>query len=212
MDKQSATITQEKEFESKSLLSADDFDRLVRYYEILPSDFFSQRNLYLDTASLVFKRHDCALRFRERNEKFELTLKAKQSDAHLERTISLDSKIAHMLTEQLDQQGHWAVKGDLLDLFRGFSPLEGKSMARVYAVADLVTWRAEIPIEKGLIMLDRSIFYGQTDFEIEVEAHSAPCAQSLLADILSNLGITHQKSQPKIARALSAKHNNCKNL
>lgn len=202
-------LTREREFEAKCLLTREQMRAIAADLGVGEKDFIPQVNIYLDTVDSDFKRQKSALRIRRRRDFCVLTLKSRQSDHHLEQSLPLDERDYSDATKQLTVGGYWEIPEKLLSIFDGFEILsENDDTLKVMEIATIRTERAVVDTAGGQIMLDQSKFYGQTDYEIEVESHSDEQSTQILAGLLEKYHLKYRKSQPKIARALASKHNN----
>ena len=77
-------MDQHIEIEYKNLLTKQDFERLVQFFKIESNQFFTQQNHYFDTTDFRLKKSGSALRIREKNETYELTLKQPAAEGKLE--------------------------------------------------------------------------------------------------------------------------------
>ena len=63
-------MSQSIEIEFKNLLSIEEFNRMITYFQLSDDDFFRQINHYFDTKDFALKNLGCALRIREKKEYF----------------------------------------------------------------------------------------------------------------------------------------------
>lgn len=197
----------EKEFEAKSLLSEAEYFKLLDRFEVNSADAKLQANYYLDTDDALFKNLGGALRIRQTASHAVMTLKIKQDDYHDEWTIPLSNQ---QLTEFLELIGnHQGLipPPKMQEIFKELEVDFAEFPIIVHPIAILKTWRVEIPISNDLVVLDKSEYHGQTDYEIEIESHSLKQAQNLMENILTAENIPYRFSMPKIARAIQALKN-----
>ena len=90
-------MSQSIEIEFKNLLSIEEFNKMISYFQLSDDDFFRQINHYFDTKDFALKNLGCALRIREKKEYFEMTLKQPHPDGLLETTQTLTEKEANDL-------------------------------------------------------------------------------------------------------------------
>ena len=90
-------MSQSIEIEFKNLLSIEEFNRMITYFQLSDDHFFRQINHYFDTKDFALKNLGCALRIREKKEHFEMTLKQPHPDGLLETTQILTEKEANDL-------------------------------------------------------------------------------------------------------------------
>ena len=67
-------MSQNIEIEFKNMLTEDEFHKFLTHFQITSTDFFKQENHYFDTKDFALKEHGCALRIREKKDRFEMTL------------------------------------------------------------------------------------------------------------------------------------------
>ena len=77
-------MNQHIEIEFKNLLTKEAFERISQFFQIDSSTFVSQQNHYFDTSHFDLKKQNSALRIREKQETFELTLKQPAAEGLLE--------------------------------------------------------------------------------------------------------------------------------
>ncbi|MBC3697800.1 CYTH domain-containing protein, partial [Bacillus pumilus] len=68
-------MAQEIEIELKQLLMKEEFEQLKQHFQLKDSDFHTQTNYYFDTPQFDIKSQFAALRMREKNGQWVLTLK-----------------------------------------------------------------------------------------------------------------------------------------
>lgn len=200
----SKSLTAEKEFEAKALVTRAELSSICGEYQVLPDDFHWQKNIYLDTEDNFFKNHDSALRIRLTEQHSVVTLKSQAADHHQEWTQLLDDEDLESAEEQIYSSNSWTLPEKLYDSFKSKTvnfPLADDLLV----TAELETKRATFNLPSGQMMLDISHYYGETDYEVEIESDSEEQAQQILTDILANHHIPFRPSRPKIARAIASK-------
>jgi uncharacterized protein YjbK len=189
-------MNQHIEIEYKNLLTKQDFERLMQYFKIARSDFFSQQNHYFDTHDFDLKNQASALRIREKNESFELTLKQPAPQGKLESNQAISSKEAEaFLNEGLFPAG--AVQEIIKQA--GLNPQDFTYFGT------LRTDRAEVSYLGGLIVLDHSFYVGKEDYELEYEVEDAQVGQKIFIELLETLEIPLQKTENKVKRFFQAR-------
>ena len=68
-------MSQELEIEFKNMLTKKEFEKIKSYYQFSSEQFVIQKNHYYDTPSFSLKEKGAALRIREKQQRFVLTLK-----------------------------------------------------------------------------------------------------------------------------------------
>lgn len=181
------------EIEFKNLLTATEFELLLNKFNISDSDFFYQANHYYDTVDFKLKSLKSALRIREKNGEFELTLKTPTDDniGLLEINQNLKS-IPASLAE--------VTKGSVVEKIKDFEiPL-----SELKTFGTLATYRVEFPYKSGLLVLDRSEYLGITDFEMEFEVPEYKQGEIDFKEILCEVGIESRKTKNKVRRFYDA--------
>lgn len=184
-------MTQEIEIEFKNLLSKSEFLQLKSFFSLSTSDFFKQANHYIDTETFILKETLQALRIREKNGNFELTLKqpakiglletnqpiSKQEfEQFIESDILPDGQIKSILMQQ-------QINVDALTYF-----------------GTLTTHRAEKEYKDGLIVLDHSSYLNTEDYELEYEVSNKDIGKKHFDELLKLLGIPVRKTNNKVVR------------
>src|SRR4051812_48650717 len=157
-------MDQHIEIEYKNLLARKDFNRLSQFFQINSSQFFTQQNHYFDTKDFDLKKLASALRIREKNKTFELTLKQPAAEGKLESNQAIYKTDAEaFLNEGLFPAGE--VQAIIKQA--GLNPLDFKYFGT------LRTDRAEVSYRGGLIVLDHSFYAEKEDYELEYEVEDA---------------------------------------
>ncbi|KAB7705002.1 CYTH domain-containing protein [Bacillus aerolatus] len=189
-------MSQELEIEFKNIVSEADFDRLVNAFHIQPEDFHVQHNHYLDTESFLLKKAGCALRVREKNGTFELTLKEPAVDGLLETNEVLSRSEA----ETLLAGGPFPdgpVKKAIQYLITDFTNLKH--------FGTLSTKRAETAFEGGLLVFDNSFYLNREDYEIEYEAAERKSGEKIFHDLFKRYQIPVKQADNKVRRFYNEK-------
>ncbi|AKP46424.1 MULTISPECIES: CYTH domain-containing protein [Bacillus] len=183
------------EIEFKNLLTEEEFHRLADRFRVSQNDFFSHKNHYFDTPSFLLKEKKMALRIRETNNHFELTLKQPYEKGLLETNQTLNSEEATMmLTSGMIPDGE--VKSALIQSSVPLSELK--------CFGTLTTCRAEIPYKDGILVLDKSWYLNTQDFELEYEVENYDVGKEKFLSLLQQYGIPVRKTENKIKRFYNA--------
>lgn len=193
-------IVKEMEIEFKNLLSETEYLHLLQTYHFLESDLKKQTNYYFDTSNGLLRQAKMGLRIRELPNKKEFTLKVPTADEHafLEITDSLTEYNLHLtLLEQIK-----AKQSDVLTyLIEHKFPIES-----LENIGELTTIRAEKKIEPTiLLVLDKSTYYGVTDFELEMEVSDSQKDQLFFIQFLKKHNVPKRSAKKKIARMFERK-------
>ena len=182
-------MTVQKEIEFKNLLTKEEFDHLCKGFGLVAEDFLSQTNTYFDTVDFQLRGAAKGFRLRVVNERNELTLKAPGENIHtmIETTylISADERDRIIDAGTIDPS-----------LYKVFQQLPNK----LNVFGSLRTERAEISYQDGLLVLDRSLYLGHTDYEIEYEVKDVVSGQQSFLTLLKHYNIPTRKTPKKIAR------------
>ncbi|WP_456271795.1 CYTH domain-containing protein [Bacillus sp. AK031] len=192
-------MPQELEIEFKNLLTLPEFNTIKNRLSIAEEDFTLQKNHYFDTSSNDLKKLKCALRIREKNDKYELTLKQPAEDGLLETNQVVTSEdTTSMLTEGSLPAGE--VKAALDSL--------GVSSVKFNHFGTLSTNRAETHYKGGLMVLDYSFYLNNEDYELEYEVKDKQSGQEIFLGFLKDMNIPFRPAENKIKRFLQAANAN----
>ncbi len=155
-------MTQEIEIEYKNMLTKSEFDRLLASLPF-PEEAHTQTNYYFETPDFSLKEHGCALRIREKDGSFTLTLKEPHSTGLLE--------THNELTRQ--QADSW-LNGKPANANKTADQLADKGIHTddLLYHGSLTTHRRELTYGDVLLVLDDNTYLGKTDYELELEAPS----------------------------------------
>lgn len=184
------------EIEAKNLLTEAEFNKLLTVFSIQQEEFISQSNHYFETKDLALKKNNCALRIREKEGKFTLTLKQQRENAVLEthQRLSLAEKNKLIEGEELVEG---EVKAELTRLKIDLSTLA--------FLGTLKTERVEIDYKNGLLVFDKSYYFNCIDYELEYEGASFDTVWANFKDLLATHHIPIREMKHKIARFFAAK-------
>lgn len=190
-------MAQEIEIEYKNLLNKREFDHILHSLPF-PKEVQTQRNHYFETADFSLKKNGCALRIREKNDNFTLTLKEPHETGLLETHDALTKQEAYnwmngKFTAKEHTSKQLADKGLLLD--------------ELIYLGSLVTKRRELNIDNVLLVLDYSEYNKISDYELEIEALSEESGRETMRDLLERFGITKRQTPNKIQRFYESRNN-----
>lgn len=181
-------MEQNLEVEYKMLLSKEQFYALKAHFP--EATFVVQTNTYFDTDNHSLEKQGMALRIREHQGAFTITLKVPQTNGILEyeqpvsdaSVTSLQSSTA--LMKQLHALG---IEG----------PLRISHQMR--------TERAKVHLEQAELCFDINTYFDCMDYEVEYEQTQPHDGMRVFTEILKAAGIQYvDNSKPKIMRALEA--------
>lgn len=190
-------MSQEIEIEFKTMLTEDEFIQL-RDTLPFPERPVIQINHYFETSQFSLKAKHAALRIREKEGRYTLTLKEPHQLGLLETHDSLTNRDANKwlhnqavpqmyTTKQLQQLG---IK---------------ESDLRYYGA--LTTERYTFHEANIDYMLDKSTYHDIIDYELEIEASSKEAGIQALHKLLDEAKIVERKADAKIARFFNAAFN-----
>ena len=179
----------ELEREIKNLLTKQEFLRLKKFFHFSDDDFQPQTNYYFETENQDLKKLQAALRIRQKNEKFVLTLKQKRKDDVHEYHLNLSSQEAKAL---LQKQNTKKIKEILHAI--------GAESLNPHYLGSLTTLRAQCLFMEGMIFLDKSSYFQQTDYEIEYEVKNWAEGKQAFYHLMQEHEIHLKPTLSKIAR------------
>lgn len=188
-------LSQNIEIEFKNLLTKEEFAKLKSFFQIEDSMFVKQINHYFDTPTYSLKELSCALRIREKNCTYEMTLKQPVQEGLLETNQPLTStEVDVMLKTGLVPDG--AVNDELRRL--------KIALHEMVCFGSLATERAETEYRNGLIVLDYSSYLNHHDYELEYEVNHFETGEQNFLELLHSLEIPVRKTDNKIRRFYNA--------
>lgn len=184
-------MSQQIEIELKNILTKAEFIQLKQYLHFTDKDFFKQINYYFDTPHFTLKNNNQALRIREKNGHYELTLK-QQAEVGL---LETNEQISPSQFEQMIHTGE-IPNGNIRTIVH--TQLQDNETIAFFG--HLTTWRAEKEYMGGLIVLDNSSYLNVEDFELEYEVSNLEIGQKHFDALLTNQAIPKRNTINKIAR------------
>ncbi|WP_175988449.1 CYTH domain-containing protein [Bacillus sp. Marseille-Q1617] len=184
-------MSQEIEIEFKNLLAEEEFVQLTKHFKIKETDFTTQENHYFDTPDYQLKDKQSALRIRLKKKIFTLTLKTPVEEGLLETNQPLTVQEADDLLERgVFPDGEVKEFLESLDI----------SPPYIQHFGSLITKRAEIDFEGGLLVFDESSYFDKVDFELEYEVKDYDQGEKIFFDLLKEHGIPKRETENKIKR------------
>lgn len=182
------------EIEAKVLVNKDQYKILTKEFSTYPR--YVQTNYYIDTDDRALSKDGIALRIREKEGQYELTLKTPLSQGLLEK----NAPITMNQFVELRDDGVFPET----DLKRFLTMLDF-DVNELKILTSLSTERIDVQYEHGLLSIDRNTYSGQTDYEVEFEYNNLEDAKRILGALLKEKGIEAPFSEKsKTARAMSA--------
>lgn len=171
-----------KEIEFKTFISKEDYEKLITEFE-LENNVFSQTNFYFDTEDTKLMEDKTVLRIRQKGSNYKLTKKTRANVGADETHILISKERAEEL------------------LSKGFDASVIGLPYYVYNIAQLTTYRASTPYKDGTLFLDKSIYYGHIDYEIEYEVDDVKQGYKDFKSFLEFYNIPYKESIRKSKRA-----------
>jgi len=184
-------MAQEIEIEFKNLVTQDEFTRLISHFHIKDEDFSSQDNHYFDTPDYQLKGKQSALRIREKNGTYTLTLKTPLEEDLLE----TNQRLTKEESESLLHEGVFP-EGEVKDVLISLQIPTGS----LHYFGTLTTSRAEIDYKDGLLVFDKSSYLQKEDFELEYEVKERTSGEAIFLNLLEELNIPLRETDNKIKR------------
>ena len=157
------------ENEFKVMLTEGQYERVLALYDFVT---FTQINHYYDTADLEMSARRVTVRVRAVDGKFFLQMKLP--------TAALFSRVE--LSKELPNLPEKISGAEL-------SALSGTDCPDVERLGELKTTRSIYKFNGGEIDVDRSEYFGKTDYELEIEFTDEQAARRVLAEITEKTGI-----------------------
>ena len=185
------------EIEAKVLITKDEYNKVIEHFHLDSYRRIKQTNYYIDTDNRDIKNNGFALRVREKDQEFELTLKTPLSEGLLEKNETIG----------------WRVFEDLRDSkifpeggIKKFLAILGIDTNELKIITSLTTERIEIEYKNCLLAVDKNTYGNNVDYEVEAESTSMSGAQDTLKSILEACDIKDFSFnlKSKQSRALSA--------
>ncbi|PTL40182.1 CYTH domain-containing protein [Alkalicoccus saliphilus] len=187
-------MTQEIEIEFKQLIDEKTYQEMMDYYQDKLT--FTQVNHYFETSSLGLKQLGAALRVREKDNGYVLTLKQPHETGGL---LETHQEIGSSAFTALQQKG-LLPQGETTDQL---ITLLG-TMPELQYLGMLQTERLETELDEGILVLDRSDYVNVTDFELEFECRDEVKGKEAFNKLLQKWNLTWNQPDNKIARFYKA--------
>ncbi|MBC1584727.1 CYTH domain-containing protein [Listeria seeligeri] len=184
-------MVKELEIEFRNLLTQEEYARLIDTFRIKEEDYFEQTNYYFDTADFSLKERQSALRIRQLEEQYQLTLKTPEARGLMETTQILAQDQA---TAILD--GANIPVGPVRDTLKEI----GINHEDLQLFGSLKTIRAEKDYKKGLLVFDKNFYGTISDFDLEYEVADYDKGKEIFAKLLKDYQIMNQPAENKVAR------------
>lgn len=187
-------MAQEIEIEYKNLLTKQEFYHLLSNLSF-PQTSQKQTNHYFETKNLALKERSSALRIREKDGGYKLTLKEPHANGLLETHDKITKNVAmNWLQGEITAEEH---TGNQLNKL-GISPEE------LIYYGSLTTERREMQYGQVLLVLDYSTYNGKADYELELEAPNQTIGHETFHALLTEYHIPERETPNKIKRFFSS--------
>lgn len=175
------------EIEYKILVNEKQFEALSACYP--NKTFIKQVNTYYDTKNMDLKNKKCAMRIREKEGLFLITLKTPAENGHHEYEVYVTENSASMFNQS-------EIRNILNDL--GITD-------EIVELATCTTYRAVCVLDKAELCFDYNIYNNVCDYEIEYEQTVDHDGVTEFNKILSQIHLTFEKNcESKIKRTLNS--------
>jgi uncharacterized protein YjbK len=189
-------MSQNIEIEFKNLLTKAEYERILKAFNITENQIFTQENLYFDTVDFELKKNKSALRIRKKGTDYVMTLKQPREIGLLETNQKLTNEEASAAIHNGSLPG-----GQIKQLVEE----NNIPFAKIKYFGSLVTNRAEIVYENGLLVLDYSIYLQQEDYEMEYEVEDYQEGLKNFHALLNRFKIPERQTENKVRRFYNQK-------
>lgn len=181
------------EIEYKMLLDKDVFYKILGDYKEHINHSYTQINYYLTNSLLKEKKY--MLRIREKDNKYEMTLKRPYLNHSLETNINISLK------DKDDILSGYMIDNEIINILKD----EDIDVRTLKNEISLITKRYDILLEEGTLSLDINTYNGITDYELEFEVYNEKEGYARFLSIIQPYELTYIKNnKSKIKRALDS--------
>ncbi|MGG7618559.1 CYTH domain-containing protein [Bacillus coreaensis] len=190
-------MSQHIEIEFKNMLTKEEYLHLITEFSINETMIDTQFNHYFDTEKFQLKELGSALRIREKEGRFELTLKQPLVVGLLETNQELSKDEAFAM-----------LKGAALPSGIVREQLEKNNFPinKLQYFGSLTTKRCELQYKGGLLVLDHSLYLLKEDYEIEYEVEDPVEGELTFKQLLQTFKIPIRVTENKIKRFYNQKY------
>lgn len=186
-------MTQEIEIEFKNMLNKEEYNQLLIHFQDYPLTQHIQTNYYFETKDFQLKQNQAALRIRQKNGMYQLTLKQPNPNGPglLETHCTLT-----------DEEANSWISGTIIPKAQIKEALGEMNidMLSLHYGGELETERTELPYQETTIVLDKSYYNDLIDYELELEATEEGHGLKIFHSLLSAHQIPKRKTLNKIER------------
>lgn len=185
------------EIEAKVLIDEQSYKVVKNHCKDHISDFYTQTNYYIDTPKFDLRNNGIGLRVREKQNKYEITLKTPMSEGLLEKTEPISKE---QFKELRDKGIFPETKIKSFIMMLGFD----FKISDLKILAHLTTERIDISTPTGTFSIDKNTYFDKTDYELEKEGNNLKEAENFLEDLCITCKIPYSINKvSKMARALN---------
>lgn len=178
-----------REIEFKTYISEEQYNKLISEFQ-LDNNIFAQTNYYFDTEDSKLLNEKTVLRIRQKCCNFKLTKKTRAE-------LGADETHLFLSKEKADEL-----------LANGFDANIIGIPYFVKNVCNLTTYRASTPYKNGVLFFDKSVYYNNTDYEIEYEVDDINEGLRDFKNFLEQYNIEFKESIRKSKRAYDSMNKN----
>ncbi|SER87085.1 Uncharacterized protein YjbK [Gracilibacillus ureilyticus] len=186
-------MSQEIEIEFKNLLTEEEFRLLHDFFQSFSKKEIVHINHYFETPSFSLKKNGSALRIREKNNKFTVTLKQPNPDG-----AGLLETHEAISPEEADKWFHHKII-PCREISSALKQM-GIKITELRYGGKLLTNRTEVKYEETLVVLDHSMYNGREDYELELECLEEKYGKAVFDQLLKKFQIPVRKTRNKIER------------
>lgn len=190
-------MSQNIEIEFKNILTKEEYERLLKEFNIDNMQIFSQENHYFDSADFALKSLGSALRIRKKPNGWEMTLKQPADVGLLETNQDITEQDALQAI-----QYNKLPEGKIQQLIED----NGIPYSKLEYFGSLTTKRVEVEYNQGLLVLDHSIYLNKQDYELEFEANEEQHGRESFMLLLKKFNIPVRHTKNKILRFYEQKY------
>lgn len=187
-------MAQEIEIEYKTLITKQEYNILLQALNF-PKEGVQQKNFYFETKNFTLKSYHSALRIREKEGHYTLTLKEPHEEGILETHDILSKAEFRQWTN-----GHPTAKHNVSAQLDHLHVVTED----LYYFGSLTTERREFIDNNIIYVLDKSNYNGITDYELEIEAPSQGKGKKAFDHIIKHYSVKKQVPITKIERFFSS--------
>ncbi len=182
-------MTKNIEIEFKTVIQKEKYEHLLRLFH-LENNIFKQVNHYFDTDQFDLNQKQIVLRIRQKGEyRFKVTLKCQGHESASESHIVITKDQAEdMIKNGFSTKDYF----EELDYFVSFR-------------ASIENYRVSTPYENGILFLDRCLYCGVEDYEIEYEVNNYDEGKVIFESFLKEHDIEILPTRRKSERAFLCK-------